>query len=140
MHGAGEEENDAGVMAFLERDRCAKMLAIRFDEIVPGRATAMMTVRADMVNGHGICHGGLIFTLADTVFAVACNGHGRRAVAQFCSIAFLRPAVVGDELKAVGVETILAGQRGIYDITVSCGEEVIAAFRGHARVVDGPIS
>ena len=138
MHDIGEEGNRAGVMEFLQRDQCAKMLAIRFDDIAPGRASATMTVRADMVNGHGLCHGGLIFTLADTVFAVACNGRGRRAVAQFCSIAFLRPVEVGDQLRAVGRETILAGQRGIYDITVTCGEEVIAAFRGHARSVDGP--
>jgi phenylacetic acid degradation protein PaaD len=121
---------------FLHNDYCAEALGIRFAESAPGRATATMTVRPDMLNGHGSCHGGIIFTLADSVFALASNSRGRRAVAQFCSIAYLRPAAMGEELKAVGLESILSGQRGIYDITVCRGDEVIAAFRGHARAVD----
>ena len=121
---------------FLENDHCSKSLGISFTEIGPGRATATMVVRQDMLNGHGTCHGGIIFTLADTLFAAASNSRGRAAVAQFCSIAYLRPAVMGETLTAVGTEAILSGQRGIYDITVSCGNEVVAAFRGHSRAVD----
>jgi phenylacetic acid degradation protein PaaD len=121
---------------FVERDSYAKALGISFTEIDKGRASATMLVRPDMVNAHGTCHGGIIFSLADAVFAVACNARGRPAVAQFCSIAYLRPASLGDKLSAVGKETILAGQRGIYDITVACGDAVVAAFRGHARAVD----
>lgn len=124
------------VNAFVERDRCAKTLGIEFGEIGPAHASARMVVREDMINALGTCHGGIIFTLADIVFAAASNARGRPAVAQFCSIAFLRPAAIGDELTAVGAATMVAGQRGIYDITVSCGDEVVAAFRGHARAVD----
>jgi acyl-CoA thioesterase len=122
--------------AFAERDRFAKTLGIVFDDVGPGRANARMRVRPDMANALGTCHGGVIFTLADTVFAVACNGRGRPAVAQFCSIAYMRPVAVGDELTAVGAETIAAGQRAIYDVTVACRGEVVAAFRGHARAVE----
>lgn len=136
MHETFERPDRTFVNAFVERDLCAKALGIDIGEIGPGRASATMVVRADMVNGHGTCHGGIIFTLADTVFAVASNARGRLAVAQFCSIAYLRPAAIGDQLRAVGTEAILSGQRGIYDITVSCGDEVVAAFRGHARAVD----
>ena len=135
MPDAPEDPARAFANAFLKNDHYAKILDIEVAEIGPGRATATMTVRQDMLNGHGTCHGGAIFGLADTIFAIASNSRGHRAVAQFCSIAYLRPANLGEELKAVGAESILAGQRGIYDITVSCGDEVIAAFRGHARAV-----
>jgi acyl-CoA thioesterase len=121
--------------SFLQNDHCAQSLGISFAEIGPGRATATMIVRKDMLNGHGTCHGGIIFALADAIFAIASNSHGQRAVAQFCSIGYMRPANLGETLKAVGAETMLAGQRGIYDITVSCGDEVVAAFRGHSRAV-----
>ena len=121
--------------SFLQNDHCAQSLGISFAEIGPGRASATMVVRKDMLNGHGTCHGGMIFALADAIFAIASNSRGQRAVAQFCSIAYLRPANLGETLKAVGAETMLAGQRGIYDITVSCGDEVVAAFRGHVRVL-----
>jgi phenylacetic acid degradation protein PaaD len=122
--------------SFIEKDLCAKSLGIRFEPTAPGRTCARMVVRPDMVNAHGTCHGGMIFALADAVFAVACNSRGRRAVAQFCSIAYMRAARVGDELTAVGVETVQAGQRGVCDITISCGDAVVAAFRGHSRSVE----
>lgn len=131
------DDGDRGyIEAFIARDLCAKSLGIQFDEVGPGRASARMVVRPDMANAHGGCHGGVIFTLADVVFAVACNARSRPAVAQFCSIAFMRSAAIGDELRAVGHETVRSGQRGVYDITVSRGDVVVAAFRGHARAVD----
>ena len=126
----------ADVLAFLQNDQCAQSLGITITEIGPGRATAAMTVGKHMLNGHGTCHGGIIFAFADTVFALASNSRGRRAVAQFCSIAYLRPVGAGMELQAIGAETILSGQRGVYDITVRCGDDVVAAFRGHARALD----
>lgn len=135
MQPETEDRTIAAARAFIDRDRYAKSLGIAFDAIAPGRARAVMTVRDDMVNALGSCHGGAIFALADSVFAVVCNSRGQVAVAQFCSIGYLRPAAVGDELQADGTETIAAGQRGIYDITVTCRGEVIAAFRGHARMV-----
>ncbi len=128
-------DDRAHLEAFVERDLCAKSLGIRFEEMAPGRASATMVVRPEMANAHGTCHGGMIYALADAVFGVACNAPGRPAVAQFCSIAYLRPAAVGDELRAVGIETTRSGPHGIYDITVSCGDTVVAAFRGHSRAL-----
>ena len=132
-----EQQTDqfAAARAFIEGDAYAKSLGIKFGDIAPGRARATMTVRPDMINALGNCHGGAIFSLADTVFAVISKSRGQVAVAQFCSVGFLRPAAVGDELDAEGIESVACGQRGIYDVTVSCRGEVIAAFRGHARIV-----
>ncbi len=139
MLDSTEDAERAYIEAFIAKDLCAHSLGIGFEQAAPGRACAKMVVRPDMVNAHGTCHGGMIFALADAVFAVACNSRGRGAVAQFCSIAYMRAAQVGDELVAVGAETVHAGQRGIYDITIRCGDAVVAAFRGHARAVDmGP--
>src|SRR6187551_1610106 len=85
----------------------------------PGRAVMRMTVREAMLNGHEICHGGLIFTLADSTFAFACNSRNHVAVAAGCSIEFLRPGQLGDVLTCVGVEQALQGRHGIYDMTVT---------------------
>ena len=136
MAGMQEGPSADATKKFIEDDRCANALGIRFAELAPGRAAAGLIVREDMLNGHGTCHGGIMFTLADAVFAVLSNSRGARAVAQFCSIAYMRPAKLGDQLMAVGTESIVSGRRGIYDITVSCGDEVVAAFRGHARAID----
>jgi acyl-CoA thioesterase len=135
MRDTPEDNANAGLRAFLERDQYVKLLGIKFAHIEPGRASATMVVREDMVNAHGTCHGGAIFSLADAAFAAISNFKGWPAVAQFCSVAYLRPAKIGDELKAVGQETAVAGQRGVYDINVMCGSELIAAFRGHARLI-----
>jgi acyl-CoA thioesterase len=100
-----------------------------------GAAMVSMTVTDDMVNGHAITHGGFVFTLADTTFAVACNGYGRTTVASGASIAFLAPTRVGDELVAEAAERAKYGRSGIYDVTVRCGDTVIAEFRGNSREV-----
>jgi acyl-CoA thioesterase len=92
-----------------------------------------MRVTSDMVNGHGMCHGGFIFALADSAFAFACNTRNERAVASNCQIAFLRPASLGTRLVAEARERTRAGRSGIYDITVRDGERVVAEFRGHSR-------
>ena len=97
----------------------------------PGRATMRMPVRAELLNGHRICHGGFIFTLADSTFAYACNSHNKAAVAAGCSIEFLRPARLGDVLTCVGQEQTLQGRHGIYDMRVTNQHgEVVAMFRG----------
>jgi len=131
-----DDKTASVVRAFLERDAYAELLGIKFVEVTAGRARATMVVRPDMANGLGLCHGGAIFSLADTAFGAASNSRGKPSIAQFCSIAYLRPAKVGDELTAVGEETAASGQRGIYDINVRCGDQLIAAFRGHVRVID----
>src|SRR5947209_3582574 len=85
----------------------------------PGRAMRRMQVREEMLNGHRICHGGFIFTLADSTFAFACNSHNRVAVAAGCSIEFLKPAQLGDTLACEGVEQVLQGRHGVYDMKVT---------------------
>ncbi|MDR3452631.1 MAG: hydroxyphenylacetyl-CoA thioesterase PaaI [Rhodoferax sp.] len=106
----------------------------------PGRATMRMTVREEHLNGHQICHGGLIFTLADSTFAFACNSHNKVTVAAGCSIEFLKSGQLGDVLTSEGVEQTLSGRHGIYDIKVSNQHgEVIALFRGKSAQIKGHI-
>ena len=106
----------------------------------PGRAVMRMKVRAAMLNGHKICHGGLIFTLADSTFAFACNSHNKVTVAAGCSIEFLKPAHEGDVLTCEGVEQVLQGRHGIYDMKVSNQRgEVVAMFRGKSTSIQGTV-
>jgi acyl-CoA thioesterase len=117
-------------------DPSSKALGMAIEAIAPGRARLAMTVRADMVNGHGICHGGFIFLLADSCFAFACNTYNERTVAQQCSISYLRPGRLGMRLVASGQERQRAGRSGVYDISVSADDgTVIAEFRGHSRAL-----
>lgn len=120
------------------KDRTSQFLGIALDEIRPGYARMTLRVTEDMVNGHGMCHGGLIFTLADSAFAYSCNSHNHNAVASGCSIDFLAPAQVGDLLTAVAQERTLAGRSGIYDIDVTNQDgKRIAAFRGKSHRIPG---
>lgn len=106
----------------------------------PGRAVMRMVVRPLHLNGHQICHGGFIFTLADSTFAFACNSHNRNAVAAGCSIEFLRPTHVGDVLTCEGVEQTLSGRHGVYDMKVSNQRgEVVALFRGKSAQIPGNV-
>ena len=106
----------------------------------PGRAVLRMKVRGPMLNGHQICHGGFIFTLADSTFAFACNSHNRNAVAAGCSIEFLRPAHAGDVLTCEGVEQTLSGRHGIYDMKVTNQRgETVAMFRGKSTSIQGTV-
>ena len=106
----------------------------------PGRARLRMTVREPMLNGHKICHGGLIFTLADSTFAYACNSHNKVTVASGCSIEFLKPAHLGDVLTCEGVEQMLQGRHGIYDMKVTNQRaEVVALFRGKSTSIQGTV-
>ena len=106
----------------------------------PGRARMQMEVRAEQLNGHKTCHGGMIFTLADSTFAYACNSRNHNTVANGCSIEFLRPAKEGDVLTAVGQEQSLSGRHGIYDIRVSDQNgQTIALFRGKSTQIAGHV-
>ena len=98
-----------------------------------------MTVRPDMVNGHDLCHGGLIAALADSAFAFACNSHGTVTVAAGFDVVLLESARVGDRLVADAREVALRGRSGVYDVTVRCGEKVVAEFRGRSRSLGRPI-
>ena len=127
----------AAAEAMWAGDRASQSLAMSLDAVAPGSATVSMAVRGDMVNGHGTCHGGFLFTLADSAFAFACNSHNARAVAQECSVTFLAPAREGDRLRAVAKERYRAGRTGLYDVTVSNGTGPVAEFRGLSRTVRG---
>jgi acyl-CoA thioesterase len=106
----------------------------------PGHARMRMQVRKFHLNGHGICHGGFIFTLADSTFAFACNSHNQNAVAAAASIEFLKPAKLGDVLTSTGVEQVLVGRHGVYDMTVrNQHDEVIALFRGKSAQIAGTV-
>ena len=106
----------------------------------PGRAVMRMTVQALHLNGHQICHGGFIFTLADSTFAFACNSYNKNAVAAGCSIEFLRPGLPGDVLTCEGVEQTLSGRHGIYDMKVTNQRgEVVAMFRGKSAQISGTV-
>ncbi|MBL0920329.1 MAG: hydroxyphenylacetyl-CoA thioesterase PaaI [Hydrogenophaga sp.] len=106
----------------------------------PGRAVMRMVVKPLHLNGHQICHGGFIFTLADSTFAFACNSHNRNAVAAGCSIEFLRPTQAGDVLTCEGVEQTLSGRHGIYDMRVTNQRgEAVALFRGKSAQIPGTV-
>ena len=106
----------------------------------PGRAVMRMEVKALHLNGHHICHGGFIFTLADSTFAFACNSYNKAAVAAGCSIEFLKPGQLGDVLTCEGLEQTLSGRHGIYDMKVSNQRgEVIALFRGKSAQIQGTV-
>ncbi len=119
--------------AMFAADVASNALGMRLLRSAPGTATVAMTVADTMVNGHAITHGGYVFTLADTAFAVACNGYGDPTVAAGAAITFLAPTTVGDELVAEAVERVRQGRSGIYDVTMRCADKVIAEFRGNSR-------
>ena len=116
-------------------DPASAAMGMRLEELGPGLAVVSMTVRADMVNGHGICHGGLVAALADSAFALACNSRGARTVAAGFDVTFLAPAHEGDVLVATASERALRGRSGLYDVTVCRGDEAVAEFRGRSRTL-----
>jgi acyl-CoA thioesterase len=125
--------------AMWAEDSASQALGMRIVDVGAGRATLTMTVLADMTNGHDICHGGFMFSLADSAFAFACNSHNHRAVAQACDIVFVTPVRLGDELVATAIERLRNGRNGICDVTVRRGEEVVAEFRGRSRLINGAV-
>jgi acyl-CoA thioesterase len=120
-------------------DSASHALGMEIVSIAPGRAQVTMEVRADMVNGHALCHGGLIAALADSAFALACNTYGEVTVASGFEIDFLEPGRLGDVLTATAVERVRRKRSGIYDVTVRSGETVVAEFRGRSRSLGRPI-
>jgi acyl-CoA thioesterase len=120
-------------------DRTSQSLGIVLDEVLPGRATVRITLREDMVNGHDIGHGGLTFTVADSAFSYACNSYNRRTVAAGAEIRFLAPTRRGDVLVATATERERAGRDGVYDVTVTVGETVVATFVGRSKEIDGTL-
>lgn len=119
-------------------DHAARGLGMEILDAAAGKATLRMTVRPDMVNGHGICHGGFIFAVADSTFAYACNGYNHRAVAAGVDINFIAPAHLGDVLTARGQARHQGGRSGVYDIEVTNqAGKLIALFRGRSSRIKG---
>jgi acyl-CoA thioesterase len=122
--------------AMWAEDRASIGLGMQLQEVAHGTARLSMTITEAMANGHGICHGGFIFALADSAMAFAANPRGAPAVAQHASISFIRPAYVGEALVAEATERMHAGRSGIYDVRVStAGGELVVEFRGHTRTM-----
>ncbi len=120
--------------AMFAQDRASQALGMELLAIAPGSATLAMTVREDMANGFGICHGGLIATLADSAFAFACNARNELTVAAGFTVDFIAPARPGDRLVAVAAEMAQAGRSGVYDVSVhNQRDELIALFRGNSH-------
>jgi acyl-CoA thioesterase len=126
--------------ALYERDRASRALGMRIAGVRPGWARVVMRVREDMLNGHGVCHGGMVFALADSAFAFSCNSYNESTVAAAAAIDFLAPAREGDELTAEAAELWRTRRNGIYEITVTnqSGERV-ALFRGRSYRIDGQV-
>lgn len=127
--------------AMFDQDLASQKLGLRIAEIRPGYARLVMAVREDMVNGHGLCHGGVIFTLADSAFAFACNTYDAVTVAAAASIEFLLPARPGDELTALAEERSRSKRTGVYDVTVRNQKgEPVALFRGRSHEIGGGVA
>ncbi|CAG9230446.1 phenylacetyl-CoA thioesterase [Paraburkholderia tropica] len=130
----------ATAQAMYEADGCSRALGMELLDVRAGYARLRMAVRPEFLNGHQICHGGLIFTLADSTFAFACNSYNLNTVASGCSIEFLRPVQPDDVLTAEAVEQVLSGRNGIYDIRVTNrAGETVAVFRGKSAQIRGNV-
>jgi len=130
----------ASADAMWAEDKASRALGMKLERVAPGQAVLSMSVGVDMVNGHGLCHGGYIFTLADSAFAFACNSYNQRQVAQHCQISYLAPGRLGMRLIAEARERNRTDRAGIYDVTVKTDAgETIAEFRGHSRAIPGTL-
>jgi acyl-CoA thioesterase len=131
---------EASAAAMYAQDRASQALGMRILEIRPGYARVAMMVREDMVNGHKICHGGLIFTLADSTFAFACNSYNQSTVALGCTIDFMAPGKAGDVLSATAEARQQGSRTGLYDIAVTNQDGVcLALFRGKSYRIKGTV-
>ena len=118
-------------------DRASRWLGMELVDVGPGTATLQLKLTHEMVNGHDIGHGGITFALADSAFAFACNSYNRVTVAASAEIRFRRPTRLGDVLVAHAVEREREGRDGVYDVTVTVGDDMVAEFVGHSREIGG---
>jgi acyl-CoA thioesterase len=126
----------ASAEAMWADDRATSALGMRLEAVTRGRSRLSMTVTEAMTNGHGICHGGFIFALADSAMAFAANPGDAPAVTQHAAITFVRPARAGDALVAEAAERMRSGRSGMYDVRISTEDgELVAEFRGHTRTI-----
>ncbi len=137
----GDDLAGRSAQALWETDNASRALGMELVDVQAGSAMISMAVRADMVNGHGCCHGGLVASLADSAFAFASNSHGVATVAAGFDITFVAPASLGDVLFARATERVRRGRNGLYDVTVTRGDgTVIAEFRGRSRATGRPMT
>jgi len=135
-----EEVAKAVAQTMFGKDKAAQHLGMALKSIGPGSAVMTMRVTDEMINGHNICHGGYVFTFADTAFAYACNAYNQNTVAQGAQIDFLRPVAPDSLLTATAEERSRSRQTGVYDITVTDQDgRVVALFRGSSHAIKGQI-
>jgi acyl-CoA thioesterase len=129
---------EAACRTMLRGDNVSRNLGIQLLDAAPGHASLGMVVTAPMLNGFGTCHGGVLFTLADTALSCACNSHNQRSVAHHCSIVFLRPGKLGERLVATATERSRVGRIGIYAVNIlNEAGEIVGEFFGHSREIGG---
>jgi acyl-CoA thioesterase len=137
---AAQQLAEAVAARMFAQDRASQRMGMHIVSVAPGEAVLTMTVRTDMLNGHAICHGGFVFTLADSAFAFACNSYNENTVAAGCSIEFMAASREGDVLTATARERHLRGRHGIYDIDVTNQDgETVALFRGKSTRIKGTV-
>jgi len=133
-----QERAEKSAASMWTADSASKWIGMKLDKIGPGSATVSMTVEDHHTNGHKVCHGGIIFTLADSAFAFACNSYNQSALAQHNTISFIAPGSLGDKLTAEAIEVSKSGRSGIYDVAVTTQDgKLIATFRGCSRTIKG---
>jgi acyl-CoA thioesterase len=130
----------AAAAAMWAGDRASREMGMQIESVAPGRAVLSMAVREDMVNGHGLCHGGYVFALADSAFAFACNSENHSTVAAGARVEFLAPGRLGDRLTARAEQLHQGKRTGLYDVTV-CNQDgrTLAVFRGNAHRIGGAL-
>ncbi|WP_404415407.1 hydroxyphenylacetyl-CoA thioesterase PaaI [Marinospirillum sp.] len=126
--------------AMFSRDQASQQLGMQIQSVAPGKAVLTMTIDERMIQGHGNCHGGYLFTLADSAFAFSCNTYDKATVASGCSIEYMRPARLGDQLTATAKEVSRGSRTGVYDITITNQDgKKVALFRGKSYEVSGSV-
>jgi len=131
---------DRELSGLYDADTAARAIGIELADVSIGRAVLRLRITESMINGHGLAHGGYVFLLADTAFAVACNSYGQSTVAAGCDITFVAPVHAGDRLTADAVERHRAGRSGIYDVSVRRADgTVVAELRGRSRTIAGTL-
>lgn len=136
-----QELAELAAVTMYQADMASQGLGMELISVAPGRASMSMTVRSNMLNGHKTCHGGFLFSLADSAFAFACNSRNQVTVASGCSIDFLAPAFEGDVLTATAQEYSLAGRTGVYDVHIANQEgKQVAVFRGRSYRIKGLVT
>lgn len=126
--------------AMFARDQASQRLGMQIESVAPGRAVLSMTITEDMIQGHGFCHGGYLFTLADSTFAFSCNTYDKATVASGCNIDYMFGAEAGEILTATGEERSRGRRTGVYDITLTNQDgRTVALFRGKSYQVSGPV-